>query len=182
MRVRLGRVRGRRAALAALAVLMLVAGCGGSTVDPKTWAKHVCAALKPWSSTISELTAQTQTQMASVTTAEAAKTSIVGLLDSEAKASEAARKKVVKAGIPDVDHGTQVAGQFTAALASARDAYSTARYSIEQLSTSNATSFYDGVSTAIDTMNKQYDAGKLDTSKVKSEDLQHAFDEVPQCQ
>jgi hypothetical protein len=171
-----------RAWLAAAVVLVAVAGCGDGAVDPKTWARDVCTALKPWSSTISELTARTQQQMASVTTAQQARTSIVGLLDSEAKASEAARKKVVKAGIPDVDHGKRVAGQFTAALASARDAYATARDSIKQLSTSNATSFYDGVSAAIDTMNKQYDAGKLDTSKVKSEDLQHAFDEVPQCQ
>lgn len=171
-----------RAWLAAVVVLVTVAGCGDSTVDPKTWARDVCTALKPWSATITARTTQTQQQMASVTTAAQAKTSIVGLLDSEAKASEAARKKVVKAGIPDVKNGKQLAGQFAAALASARDAYTTARDSIKQLSTTNATTFYDGVSTAIDTLNKQYDAGKLDTSKVKSEDLQHAFDEVPQCQ
>jgi DTW domain-containing protein YfiP len=171
-----------RAWLVAAVVVVTVAGCGDSAVDPKTWARNVCTALKPWSSTISELTTQTQQQMASVTTATQAKTSIVGLLDAEAKASESARKKVVKAGIPDVSNGKNIAGQFVAALASAQDAYATARDSISDLSTTNATSFYDGVSTAIDTMNKQYDAGKLDTSKVKSEDLQHAFDEVPQCQ
>lgn len=171
-----------RAWLAVVVVLVTVAGCGERTVDPKTWARDVCTALKPWSATISAQTTRTQQQMASVTSAAQAKTTIVGLLDNEAKASEAARKKVVKAGIPDVKNGKNIAGQFVAALASARDAYATARDGIKQLSTTNATSFYDGVSTAIDTMNTQYDAGKLDTGKVKSEDLQHAFDEVPQCQ
>jgi hypothetical protein len=176
------RVRGSRAVVAVAAVALLVAACGSDAVEPKAWAKQVCAALKPWSATIGELTQQTQRQLAGVTTAQQARTSLVGLLDSEARASEAARKKVVRAGVPDVDGGKKIAGQFAAALASARDAYATARDSIKQLSTTDATTFYDGVSTAIDTLKKQYDAGKLDTAKVKSEDLQQAFDEVPQCQ
>ncbi|GAA4218327.1 hypothetical protein [Actinocatenispora rupis] len=174
---------GTPAALAAVTVLAAAAlvGCGSSGVPPKTWAKRVCQAVKPWSATINDLTGRTQREMQDVTTPDAAKVSIVNLLDAEAKASDRARDKLLAAGVPDVDDGKKIAGEFSAALGSARDAYTTARNSISTLPTDDSSAFYRGVTTAIDKLNKQYDAGALDTDKVRSEQLQQAFDEVPEC-
>ena len=172
---------GVAAALAA-ATLLLSAGCGSHGVPPKTWAGRVCTALKPWTSTITTLTTQTQTQMKSVTTPDQAKVTLVDLLDQEASASAKARDRLLAAGTPDVPNGADIAGQFRSALASAEKSYATARDSIRKLSTDDSETFYDGVTTAIDTLNKQYKAGALDTSKVRSEQLQQAFDTVPECQ
>ena len=33
----------------------------------------------------------------------------------------------------------------------------------------------------MDTLNKEYDASALDTSRLDSEELKQAFDEVPEC-
>ena len=172
---------GVAAALAA-ATLVLLAGCGSSGVPPKTWAKRVCQALKPWTSTITTLTKQTQAQMAKVTTPDQAKVTLVNLLDEEASASAKARDKLLAAGTPDVDNGKDIAARFGAALASAEQSYATARDTIHKLSTENSEKFYDGVTKAINTLNTQYKAGALDTSKVRSEQLQQAFDTVPECQ
>lgn len=171
-----------RTAVPVLAALVLLAGCGSDGVPAKTWATHVCQALKPWTSTVSKLTRQTQREMQQVTTPDAAKVTLLNLLDSEAKATDKARDRLLAAGVPDVDDGKKIADEFTAALTSARDSYRTARDAIRKLPTTNAKSFYDGVSSAIDKLNSQYDAGALDTSKVRSEPLQQAFDEVPECQ
>lgn len=172
---------GRPALVAVTVLAAALAGCGSSGVPAKTWAKHVCQALRPWSATISDLTGRTQREMQQVTTPDAAKVSIVDLLDAEAKASDKARDRLLAAGTPDVDDGKKIAGEFSAALGSAGDAYATARDSIRKLPTTDANAFYRGVTAAIDKLNKQYDAGALDTSKVRSADLQQAFDEVPEC-
>ncbi len=156
--------------------------CGSSDVEPKTWAKHVCQVLKPWSATITDLTSRTQREMAGVSTPDAAKVSIVGLLDAEAKASNRARDKLLAAGTPDVDNGRKIADEFSAALHSAGTAYGTARDSIRKLPTDHAKIFYQGVTSAIDRLNRQYNAGALDTDKVRSTELQQAFDQVSECQ
>ena len=49
------------------------------------------------------------------------------------------------------------------------------------LGTGTPTEFYDGVRAAVETLNKEYDASALDTSKLNSEELKEAFDEVPEC-
>ncbi len=157
------------------------AACSSSGVPPKTWAKHVCQVLKPWSATITDLTGRTQRDMAGVRTPDAAKVSIVGLLDAEAKASDKARDKLLAAGVPDVDDGKKIADEFSAALRSAGAAYGFARDSIRKLPTDHATTFYQGVTSAIDRLNRQYNAGALDTDKVRSTELQQAFDQVPEC-
>jgi len=171
-----------RTAAPVLAVLVLLAGCGSDGVPAKTWATHVCQALKPWSGTITKLTRQTQTQMQKVSTPDAAKVTLIDLLDSETKATDKARDRLLAAGVPDVDDGKKIADQFTDALTSARNSYRTARDAIRKLPTTDAKTFYHGVRDAIDTLNTQYDAGALDTTQVHSEPLQKAFDEVPQCQ
>lgn len=170
--------------LAATSVLAgaTMAGCGSDRVPPKAWAGHVCRALKPWSSTITKLTRQTQQQMSSVTTPDQAKVTLVNLLDQEATASGKARDRLLAAGVPDVDNGARIAHEFGNALANAQRSYATARDRISRLSTADSGTFYQGVTTAIDALNKQYKAGALDTSKVKSEQLQRAFDTVPECQ
>ena len=62
-----------------------------------------------------------------------------------------------------------------------RDAYGRARDTIDGLGTDRPTAFYDGVRAAVETLNKEYDASALDTSKLNSEELKQAFDEVPEC-
>ena len=62
-----------------------------------------------------------------------------------------------------------------------RDAYGGPGDTIDGLDTGQPTDFYDGVRAAVDTLNKEYDASALDTSKLDSEELKQAFDEVPEC-
>lgn len=171
-----------RRVVGAVVLLLVLAGCGSHGVPPDTWAKRVCQALTPWSSTVSRLTATTQSQMKKVKTPDQAKINLVGLLDEEATASRRARDKLLAAGVPDVDGGKKIANEFGDALASAQHSYTTARNRIRKLHTSDPKAFYRGVTRAIDALNKQYSAGALDTSKVHSRRLQKSFDTVPECQ
>ncbi|MEU7851962.1 hypothetical protein AB0B74_03080 [Micromonospora parva] len=163
-----------------LATIVVLAGCGGGP-SPRAWAASVCGALTPWRLEINKLTSSTDEQMTAQTTPAQAKENLVRLFDGAEQASEAARRKVEKAGIPDTDNGEAISVGFRSSLGKMRDAYGRARDTIDGLGTGEPTVFYDGVRAAVETLNKEYDASALDTSKLNSEELKQAFDEVPEC-
>ncbi len=170
-----------RVAACALVLAVLAVGCGADGVEPDRWAGQVCQVLKPWSETIASLTRDTQAEMSRAVSAEQAKSSIVELLRGAEEASERARRGVAAAGVPAVDDGEQIAAEFRAALRAARDAYGSARRRVAALSTGSPDTFYDRVVEAMRTLSTDYDDGALDTSDLESEELQRAFDEVPDC-
>lgn len=163
-----------------LAMLVLLAGCGGGP-SPRAWAASVCSALTPWRAEISKLTRSTDEQMTAQTTPAQAKENLVRMFAGAEQASETARRKVEQAGVPETEHGEEISAGFRDSLAKVRDAYGRARDTIDGLGTGQATAFYDGVRTAVDTLNAEYDASALDTSRLNSEELKRAFDEVPEC-
>jgi hypothetical protein len=168
-------------ALVPLVLLGLVlSGCGGGHAAT-AWAASVCTALAPWRNEISSLTDRAQRQMAGATTPGQAKENLVRLLGGAEAASEAARSRVSAAGVPDVDGGEQIAGQFVAALTAARDAYGNAKRAVQKLATTDDKAFYDGVAAAMATLTDEYARSSLDTTRLRSAELQQAFDEVPEC-
>ncbi|WP_229398703.1 hypothetical protein [Micromonospora okii] len=162
------------------ALILALTGCGGGP-SPRVWAASVCEALTPWRAEINKLTSSTQQQMTAQTTPAQAKENLVRLFAGAEEASETARRKVDEAGIPETDDGEDISKGFQASLGKVRDAYGRARDTIAGLGTGEATTFYAGVRTAVETLNKEYDAGALDTSRLSSEALRQAFDEVPEC-
>lgn len=165
--------------VAVLAVLL--AGCGGDGVEPRRWARTVCQALAPWTTQIDTLTTQTQQQMAQATSPQQTKTTLLDLLGGAERASEAARVKVEKAGVPDVENGAKLAAEFVSALAKARDSYGRARAGVERLDTANAKAFYDGVVTVMNQLNTDYGQSGVNTDKLSSPELQEAFDAQAEC-
>ncbi|WBB56156.1 hypothetical protein [Verrucosispora sp. WMMD573] len=164
-----------------LATLMMLVACGADGPSPRAWAASVCSALTPWRAEISKLTNSTDQQMTAQTTPAQAKENLVRLFGGAEQASETARRKVEQAGVPEVEHGEEVSAGFRASLASMRDAYGRARATIDGLGTGEASTFYDGVQAAVETLQQEYDASALDTSRLDSEELKRAFDEVPEC-
>ncbi|PZV96338.1 hypothetical protein SAMN05443287_106172 [Micromonospora phaseoli] len=162
-------------------LVLLVAACGSSGPSPRAWAASVCSALTPWRAEISKLTSSTNQQMTAQTTPAQAKENLVRLFGGAEQASETAREKVEQAGVPEVEHGEEVSAGFRASLASMRDAYGRARTAIDGLATGEASTFYDGVQDTVETLQQEYDASALDTSRLDSEELKRAFDEVPEC-
>ncbi|MER7455665.1 hypothetical protein [Micromonospora sp. NPDC126480] len=161
-------------------VVVLAAGCGGGP-SAQAWAASVCSALTPWRAEISKLTSSTDQQMTAQTTPAQAKENLVRLFGGAEQASETARRKVEEAGVPDAEQGEEVSAGFRTSLARMRDAYGRARDTIDGLSTSQPTVFYDGVRAAVATLNREYDASALDTTRLNSEELKRAFAEVPEC-
>jgi hypothetical protein len=119
--------------------------------------------------------------MTTKTTAPQAKENLIRLFGGAEAASETARAGVERAGVPDVDSGDLVAEGFVGSLTAMRDAYGKARDGIEALAPKPADTFYTSVGGVVDTLNKEYAASGLDTSRLDSVELKRAFDEVPEC-
>lgn len=177
----LQRMRWPRTLPAVLGVLLLaLGGCGGG-VGARPWAASVCEALAPWRHEITSLNRRAQQQMTARTTPAQAKENLLRLVSGAESASETARAKVAEAGTPDVPGGAKVAQSFVDSLVAVRDAYRRAKQSLQALDTSEAKTFYDGVSAALEKLNAEYARSALDTSSLDSSELKKAFDEVPEC-
>lgn len=166
--------------LAALATLGVLAGCSAGP-PARVWAASVCSTLTPWRAEIATLTAQAQQQTPQSTTPQEAKENLVRMLEGARDASERARAGVQAAGVPEVDEGDKVAAGITESLTKVRDAYGKARDSIDALPTNDSAAFYAGVSTTMTTLQQEYAASALDTSDIRSTELQSAFAEAPEC-
>lgn len=167
-------------ALVSLLLLGLLGACAGRP-GPAAWAASVCDALTPWRTEIGALNERAQRQMDAATTPVQAKEHLVRLLTGAEKASETARDRVARAGVPDVTEGEEVAAGFVASLAATRDAYGKARTTVERLAVGDATAFYAAVEVAMKTLTEEYGRSALDTTKVRSVELKRAFAEVPEC-
>jgi hypothetical protein len=158
------------------------AGCGHHAgVPPTTWAGSVCGALTPWRDEIGAINQRAATAMSQATTPGQTRTNLVRMLSDAARVSERARAQVAKAGVPEVVDGARIAGRFVAALAAVRDAYGRARDTIAGLPIADAKSFYDEVSAAVGSLNKEYTQAGLDTARLASAELRRSFDEAAAC-
>jgi hypothetical protein len=141
----------------------------------------VCGALSPWRTEIAGLTAKAQEELSAAKTAAQAKKNVVTLLAGAEESSEKARRGVAGAGVPKVSRGEQIAEHFVASLEQARDAYGHAKTTVSALPTTDSNAFYAAVSAAFGTLREEYAKSALDIENVGSEDLQRAFDAVPEC-
>lgn len=174
-----GRVHCGRLGLV-LAAALFVAACGGGPA-PRVWAASVCAALRPWQTEIGSLASRTQQQMTAKTTPAQAKENLVRLFKGAEAASEAARRRVEQAGVPEADNGDRVARAVLESLSGVRDAYGRARTGIEALRTTPADAFHQEVRSVVGRLQQEYDRTALDTTALRSVELQRAFNEVPEC-
>lgn len=149
---------------------------------PAEWAGRVCGALGPWRTQIGDLNTRAQQQMATAKTPAETRTNLLVLLDGAASATDSARNAVVDAGAPDVDGGDAIAARFVDSITHARDAYATARASLEQLPMTDEKAFYDGVVAILGRLETEYAASELDTSTLDSVEVRAALDGSTQCQ
>ncbi len=178
-------MRARAAVLVSLVILLCcdlgMTACS-SAIAPSTWTTSVCQALTPWRAQIATLNQNAQTEMATAHTPADTRTHLLALLSGAETATEKARSAVADAGVPDVDGGAVIEKRFITALASVRDAYRRAQATISALPTADATTFYNGVGTAMTTLNADYAKSGVDTNQLASQELQDDFAKVPACQ
>jgi hypothetical protein len=150
-------------------------------IAPQAWVKSVCAALSPWRAKVATLTATAQQEMSRAGTPDNAKRTLMTLFGGAEQASDEAKVKVSRAGVPKVQDGSNTARRFVTALTRARDAYGRARTTVSGLETGQSQPFYDGVAGAFTRLNQEYSASTLDISSVEPSSLRKSFDEVPEC-
>lgn len=172
--------------IAALALITALGACSESEppsdkVAPKTWAKSVCGALKPWSSEIQKMQGQAQQKITAKSDAAQTKTELLTLFGGMEKSTTTVLTEVAKAGVPDVKDGDKIADQFVQVLTGARDSFATGRDAVDRLATADQTAFYNGVVAAGNAMSAEYGKTASAFGEIQSPELDKALDEVPEC-
>ena len=174
-----GRSQVRTAALVGLVLLSAavlvsqtpIADAATREVTPQRYIRGACAALATWVDKTAAIDEQVTTAadalQAGKVKPKAAQAKVVGLYASATKASDRLVAATKATGTPKLGNGAQLAQDHLATLTDLRDTYKSAGKAAAQLSATDATKLYDGL-TALD----QQTIDKFDTIGMPLETLQ----------
>lgn len=141
---------GRRA-LAALALVGILVGCGGgphySGVATRPWALTVCEAWNQWQQDTASRLANFRAKTAALTAAPDQKAQLVALFDALRQTSAQMVTTVKDAGHPAVKNGPAVADAFVSTLAAFPPAYADAKTKAGNLPTDDVAKYTQQVQT-----------------------------------
>jgi hypothetical protein len=136
-----------RLALAAVIMLVAIAGCGGSSsVKPEAYVKSVCVALGDWRNTIQSAAAALQSSGASSASRQVAKEDYQRFIGSLVTATQRAAASLHAAGAPSVTGGSQIAARLTRAFDTAAAGLQRAEAQAGKIPTDSAAHFQLGAS------------------------------------
>lgn len=137
----------RAGALAGTALVVLaIAGCGGSTVQPTSYVRSVCQALGNWKNTIQSAGVALESSGASSATRPVAKQDYQRFVASLVLATRRAASALKAAGTPSVSGGQQIAARLTQAFDRAAGGLANASAQAAKVPTDTATDFQRGTS------------------------------------
>src|SRR5438270_2212621 len=140
--------RGRaRLLLAVVIALLLIAGCGGSSVTPAAYVKSVCSALGNWKNTIQGAAGALESSGASTASRPVAKQDYQRFVAALVTATRHAAAALRAARAPSVAHGQQIAGRLTSAFDRATRGLKKASTDIQAIRTDTGSAFQAGFST-----------------------------------
>jgi hypothetical protein len=136
--------RRARLVLTTAIALLLIAGCGGSTVAPSAYVKSVCTALGSWKNTIQSAAVALESSGASTAQRSVAKQDYQRFVASLVTATRHAAGSLRAAGTPSVSHGKEVAARLTDAFDRAAQGLEKASSDIKGIRTDSAGDFQLG--------------------------------------
>jgi hypothetical protein len=170
-----------RVALALPIVLLICAGCGGSSGSSKvsagTYVKTVCSAISPLERDV--VSRSSALNAATATDATHAKQTLQGFLKAVAQDSQNALVQIRSAGTPDISSGKTVSGSVVKVFTQLRDAMRAAVTKAASLPTDSAAS-YSKAAQAL-TVSVRGSLNGIDASGLTNKDLEKAAANEPAC-
>jgi hypothetical protein len=170
-----------RCAIALLIVVLLGAGCGGSSgsskVTPAKYVAAVCSAISPLERDV--VTRSSALNNTTATNATEAKKTLQGFLTAIEQDAEHALSQIKSAGTPDISDGKAVAGTIVNAFTELRDAMTVASGKAASLPTDSAASFKSAAQ-ALGTSVKG-SLNNIDASGLSNPELEKAAAKEPAC-
>jgi hypothetical protein len=114
------RIIGAAVALVLVTALVdLGSTAGAATVSPTEWAPKFCSALSEWEKSLQQGADVISNASTDVTDLKAARAQLVQFLDQSVAVTNAAVKKIERAGVPRSPNGAKIAGTLVGGLKSA---------------------------------------------------------------
>jgi hypothetical protein len=184
-----GKRPSRTLAVTAVCVLLVIpAGCGGSSSPPKVSASayvgSVCTALSGLVSSLKGRVAQIKqtASLGATRTPAQAKAQIVSLFALAIADSLRAIDQIKAAGVPNVSNGQQISSGLVAAFNAVKSALAKTQAQANQLPTSDPTTFQAAVSLLGPSLQASLAAGQAGFQGLNSPALSSAANSSPACQ
>jgi hypothetical protein len=171
------------ALVAALALVGLLAGCGGSshTVTPAKYVRSICSALGVWKVEVQKAGNKLQSSGAASAAPPAAKTYYVKFVSALRAATQGAATALKQAGAPSVSGGTQIADGLSGAFSRGADGLVKAESQARSIPTTNAAVF-EAAASAVTTQIRNSLQGIATITPRNNAPLRSAATREPTCQ
>jgi hypothetical protein len=177
-----GRVTLYRSARAfILALLLLLAACGGGRVEPQTYVKDVCTAATTWQSAVVQRTQSLATDLGANPSPETGKQALSSYLNGIVSSTDQLVDRVEAAGTPDLEGGGEASDRVVETFRRFRDAFADAKEKADQLPTDDPAAFQQGASEIGNSINSSI-GGISDPFQSQGSELKTLFDKDPTCQ
>lgn len=145
-----------RAPILTLLAVFALAACGSEGSSTEEWAREVCGALAAWQGSLEE---RAQTLTGDVLQSEPAESKrlISDFLDEVVATTETMRAEVEAAGVPAVEDGEAIAGDFRAGLRQIQDAFVAAQEDVEAVPTDDPEAFQRELTQTAEELEQQGD-------------------------
>jgi hypothetical protein len=166
---------------AAIAAVLLVAGCGGSSsVSASDYVKSICSAVGTFRKDVQQKTSSLSAS--SFKTPEQGKTALEGFLSAASSSADQAASKLKAAGTPNVSNGKQISNSLVSAFNQLSGALKQAKTATGALSTSSAQAFKTGAQSIQTNIQNSLTSLLSGLSTLRSPELVAAAKKEPTCQ
>jgi outer membrane murein-binding lipoprotein Lpp len=167
---------------AAIAAVLLIAGCGGSSssVSASDYVKSICAAVGTFRKDVQQKTSSLSAS--SFKTPAEGKTALQDFLSAASSSADQAASKLKAAGTPNVNNGKQISTSLVNAFNQLSGALKQAQTATGSLPTSSAQAFKTGAQSIQTNIQNSLTSLLSSLSTLRSSELVQAAKKEPTCQ
>jgi hypothetical protein len=176
-------VRKPLSAVCAIAIMVGLAACGGSSSSgpsPATYVKSICNAIGPFEKTVQQRSQALN--LSNIKSAADGKKALQDFLNKVAADTDQAVSKLKAAGVPNVDNGKKVSAAIVGAFTQLKGALQKAATQAGSLPTTSPQAFQTAAQALGSAVQSSMSGIGGSLSNLKSPDLESAAKKEPACQ
>jgi hypothetical protein len=164
----------------AVAVVLLLGGCGGKSGNTEAFASKFCTAFGAWFGGITQENQKVNSTLGPNARPKEAKRRLHAFFDAVVKDTDQFLRSINSAGVPDVEGGDRFVAQMKESFGKFKATYERARDQVDGLPSEPA-AFKSGVTKLTNTLQSSLSGVNEAFNRPPSNEIRQAFEKSPDC-